>query len=50
MSFCITENIDGMTEQRTIPEAMDPKNVGIDDESQLVDVFYFIDGKRNSKA
>lgn len=47
LSFCITENIDGMTEQRIIPEAMDPKNVGIDEES-FIDVFYFIDGNWNS--
>lgn len=37
-----------MTEERTIPEAMDPKNVGIDDESLLSEVFYFIDGKNNA--
>lgn len=50
MLFHITENVNGMVEQRIIPEAMDPKNVGIEDESLLIDVFYFIDGKRNSAA
>lgn len=40
-----TENITGLDERRTIPMAIDPKNIGIEDESLLVKVYYFIDRK-----
>lgn len=39
------ENTTGLEEHRFIPEASDPKNVGIDDEAAKFDVYYFIDCK-----
>lgn len=41
----ILENITGLEETRLIPYAEDPKNVGIEDESAMYKIFYFIDRK-----
>lgn len=41
-----TENITGLEERRTLPMALDPKNVGVSDPTQLTTVYYFIDRKR----
>lgn len=37
-----TENEDGMEETRTLPEAIDPKNI----DGDFVPIYYFIDGER----
>lgn len=37
-----TENEEGLSEIRIIPEAEDPKNIG-----NLYEIYYYIDGKKN---
>lgn len=41
----ITENSTGLEERRTIPEALDPKNIGIENEDDKFAIYYFIDSK-----
>lgn len=41
-----TENSTGLSEMRTLPYAIDPKNVGIEDPTLLAPIYYFIDRKR----
>lgn len=41
----ITENVTGLEEWRLIPEAIDPKNIGIENDDDKFTIYYFIDCK-----
>lgn len=41
----ITENVTGLEEIRYIPEADDPKNIGIENDEDKFAIYYFIDSK-----
>lgn len=43
-----TENVEGRDEIRVIPEAIDPKNVDATNAEDIFQIYYFIDGKRES--
>jgi hypothetical protein len=42
-----TENEEGMTETRLIPEAVDPKNLDVINEEDKFQIYYFIDGNHD---
>ena len=43
-----TENTTGLDEIRILPEALDPKNVGVVNEEDRYEIYYFIDGEFES--
>lgn len=38
----------GLEEWRLIPEAIDPKNIGLENENDKFAIYYFIDSKRTA--
>lgn len=46
----ITENVTGLAERRIMPEAIDPKNIGIENEDDKFIIYYFIDSKHKNQT